>query len=337
MTLIISHNSALEWMRYCPPTIVGHSRFGEKIDMEQCPVSEDALDRLSSVSQLLQKPIHVSVSKDRFRPKRKSIDAHVLTKKTLNENILYSLGDGIFVAGPELCFLQMAQNLSKLGLIVLGFELCGYYSQYASLISGFYERNPLSSTTQLVDLLGSFHGLRGAKRAHDALQWVLDGSASPMETVEACRLMLPNSMGGEGFIQPKLNFEVALDTVASSITGTKSCRIDLAWPDIKVGGEYDGAEYHGDQCADRRRREALAHLGWSVFVADSSHIHKAGMHTDLVSLLEGRVKRRPGQEKVSAIKADELLSRLLSATRYGFGKSRALFAPEVAGRRLGMH
>lgn len=45
-------------------------------------------------------------------------------------------------------------------------------------------------------------------------------------------------------------------------------RIDLGWPHVRVGVEYDGEEYHsgaGHREADRRRRERLARdFGWQV-------------------------------------------------------------------------
>ena len=43
-------------------------------------------------------------------------------------------------------------------------------------------------------------------------------------------------------------------------------RVDLGWPDLKVGFEYDGAEFHGPRQSehDARRQGSIEALGWRL-------------------------------------------------------------------------
>ena len=116
---------------------------------------------------------------------------------------------------------------------------------------------------------------------------------------------------------------------AQKITGTRSCRVDLAWASQRVGIEYDGGAYHGDQTKDRKRREALAHMGWTIFVCGSEQLQHFGEHERILDLLESVLVRRRGQHRADRQAAEELKDRLLAATRLGRGMRRLLLSPDI--------
>ena len=251
--------------------------------------------------------------------------------------LLRIIGPDQYASGPELAFLQMASMKSLLELIVLGFELCGSYSHFAPFVSGFYERTPLTSVQRIKDALDHLRGHHGIKRARKALDFVLDGCASPMETVLACMLTLPNDMGGEGFAPPIPNKEVILDEIARRITGTRTCRVDLAWEDNRIGFEYFGGPFHTDEAKDRLRREALSHEKWTIFTADISRISSYSRYSALLGLIKETIPRKSGMKEPENYASKDLFRKLMAATRSGLGVDAALFAPFVSARGVKLH
>ena len=62
----------------------------------------------------------------------------------------------------------MAGETSLIGAVVLGHELCGTYSPFAQMISGFYERPALTSVDKLRAATDAVSGMRGVKAARKA-------------------------------------------------------------------------------------------------------------------------------------------------------------------------
>ena len=61
----------------------------------------------------------------------------------------------------------------------------------------------------------------------------------------------------------------------------RTWRLDFAWPELRVGAEYDGLDWHSGPDAflrDRRRVSALQQLGWLI-----------------VPIIAGDVRYRPGE------------------------------------------
>lgn len=241
---------------------------------------------------------------------------------------LLSVDDGIYCAGPELVFIQMASETSLVGAVVLGCELCGNYSHFSQLISGFYDRPALTSKSGIASTCTELGGMRGIKRAKQALELVCEASRSPMETLTTCMLSLPNSEGGFGFHAPSLNHRVKLDETASRLAGQSFCFLDIAWPDQKRALEYDGAAWHQNPRADRKRREALAQMGWTTNVIALEEMTDFTELMKTVTLIDGIVPRDDGGN-LEAPKSAELHQRLLRATRFGLGLEAALFGTPI--------
>lgn len=338
MPIILSHKSALERLRAVPPqfdkaTIVNRETSLREIKISKEELSSLDIERLGIMSE----PIHCLVHRDVPRTRSHRFTQHRTSLDHIPPGLLRQIEPGMFTSSSELVFAQVAHEKPLLNLIVLGFELCGIYSHFAPFASGFYEREPLTTTGSISDALDALSRCRGLAVAHEALEYVLDGSASPMETVFSCMLVLPNSMGGEGLTMPELNHEVPLDEVGKRIAGTRTCRVDIAWPDQKKGLEYLGGPYHTDEKKDRLRREALSHEGWTIYSADIDRMANHGKYVDLLGLIKGDIPRRAGEGCPDDETSKDLFRKLMTATRAGIGLNKAVFSVTVPRGAVKIH
>ena len=337
MPVVLSHNTALEILRAVPPqaNVLAPVDEGVEAAALRAPKPHELLE-FSRRCSLSAATVHALASRGHRQSRARGLSLHSTNAELLPAEGLLQLGPDLLVSGPELCFIQMTRKVSLVGSAVLGHELCGSYSHFSRLISGFYERPELTSVASIDSLmcrLGSFYGLA---RAREALAFVRDGSRSPMETVVSCELFLPTDVGGFGLAPPRLNYEVALDDVASQITGTSCCCVDVAYPDQLFGLEYDSAEFHADPAKDRRRREALQHMGWRIVTVDLERMASYDELRKAIALVASAVPRRPGKP-FSSERGRELHGRLLRATRCGLGLNGALFGVPVPNGLIRTH
>ena len=98
-------------------------------------------------------------------------------------------------------FTLYCQRHDLLPSIELGMELCGTYTKAAYDTRESFSRYDLPRLTSAQSLEMFLHDNRriyGVNRAHEALAFVRDKSASPMETALVLLLCLPVSEGGYG-------------------------------------------------------------------------------------------------------------------------------------------
>lgn len=330
MPIVLSHNTALEVLRAIPPQSGLLTPFASVLPGEELHVPRSGeLTQTLARYGILPGAMHVLAESGARRSRARGICAHATAADPLSAGSLLELEPDLLVCGPELCFVQMSRRLTPVGVAVLGHELCGEYAHFSRLVSGYYERPALVTVDSIhdeIDALGNFYGKTRAQRA---LQWVRGGSRSPMETVVSCELFLPAAEGGFGFAAPQLNYQVSLDDAASKMTGTSCCYVDVAYPDQLLGFEYDSAEYHTDPSRDRRRREALQHMGWRIVTVDLDCMADYGELLKTVSLVRDVIPRQVDGESFSAKRGRELHGRLLRATRCGLGLGAALFGVPV--------
>lgn len=343
MPILLSHNSSLERLRAIPPQVNQAQKTRATVQLDEVGPKGRELSRLDpkrlGVKQL---PLHHLIPASAKRSLGANVKSHLCGVDQIPSGLLFDLGEGCYAAGPELTFIQMAGQTSLIGSVVLGHELCGGYSHFSPFVSGFYERPALTSTAAMADAIERLDGMRGLGPARKALRWVRDGSASPMETVVSCMLHLPCSMGGFGLTAPKLNFEEMLDQAARQLCGKKTCRVDTAYCFElegvlqKEGLEFDGKDYHRDAEADRVRREALAHMGWTIYVVDVDDMTSYKRFKEKAALLD-KVPRQRSCDKPDERKGRELLNRLLRATRFGVGLNPVLFGTDVPRGTVRLH
>lgn len=102
--------------------------------------------------------------------------------------------------------------------------------------------------------------LRNLRRGEALLDLVEPKCESPMET--RLRLVLHDF----GLPRPEPQWEVR--DAADFLLG----RLDFAYPNAKVGVEYDGAWHWKQRRADDRRRDAIRRLDWTVLVFSADEI-----------------------------------------------------------------
>ena len=336
MSIIISHTSALEWYRAVPPQINAGKRLSSPLSLAEHGTNAADLKGFDpELIGLARRPCHVLTSSDRSRSNDKTFFTHTTMLKSIPAGHAREIGRGLYVVSPELCCLQIAKSCDVVELVVLASELCGQYSHFRLSVSGFYNRPPLTSTDKLAQLARKYPQLPGSSKLLQALEFTLDGSASPMETVVNAMLMLPCSLGGRGLVRATSNLEVRLDDVASRITGTKTCRIDLGWHGHGV--EYDGRASHQNPDADRRRREALAHMGYAITVIEGKQIGSYSQLKKTLDLVCADVPRRARQRSCGGGDERGLLERLMRLTRANLSFERLVFPAFVRPESLVIH
>jgi len=103
--------------------------------------------------------------------------------------------------------------------------------------------------------------LRNLRVAELLIDDIEPKSESPMET----RLRLTLVDGG--LPRPEAQWEI------TNTAGVVMWRLDLAYPDVKLAIEYDGAWHWKQRRADDKRRAALRALGWEVVVFDADDVY----------------------------------------------------------------
>lgn len=215
---------------------------------------------------LLKPPIHILVPRREGRRRSSLFSAH-LWGSALPEPAFVRVCPGTYASTPAFLFLQMATELSLARLALLGYRLCGTYAEDGRAKHGLRSRNALMSTREVVRRLESLRGLRGIKRAREALGFVLDGAASPMEAAVALLLSMPLKVGGYGLPQPMLNCRIDLPGELRGAVAQDCYVCDLLWPKHRVAVEYDSDMFHTGSrriAHDSERRNALAYLGITV-------------------------------------------------------------------------
>ncbi len=139
-----------------------------------------------------------------------------------------------------------------------------------------------SGTSGLADLRQALNrqaGRRGVVTVRELLGLASPLAESPMES-EARLVMIDG-----GLPPPVLQYQV------TDLQGY-TWRLDFAWPELRVGAEYDGVDWHSGPEAflrDRRRSAALQDLGWVVVPIVAGDVRYR--RVELVRRLEMRLKR----------------------------------------------
>ena len=244
MKLVLCHETALAHLR------AHRERGRDRIPPARIRTLEDCAHSLRQIESFSlpylvdnEKTIHVLVPCRNMMHRSKVHTCHVLAGE-IPQGAFWRVGKNVYVASPELLFVQMATKLPFVELILLGLELCGTYALRADGQFG-REDCPIATTKkQLLSFAERAKGMRGAAIALRALNWVVDGSNSPMESALMLFLCLPIRMGGYAFPLPSMNPENKLGKKASRMVGQPSMRCDLHWIKQHVVVEYDSSEEH---------------------------------------------------------------------------------------------
>lgn len=253
----------------------------------QSAVSPWSRPRIRDVDELREygifatkdQPLHVLVDSKAARIQSDRVVNHVWSTR-LPAGSLCHLAPGVAVASPEFCFLQAAARGVGPAMDV-GMEACGAYGRDASA-RGFADRDAISSVSALAGYLSGAQGCRGVKAARMALELVLEGSRSPLETKAAVLLSAPVSCGGYGIPSPRSNWPVWPTSKELALFHDSHYLIDLCWPEKKVSLECDSYAYHSskdERDGDARKRNALTSVGWTCLTATSGQLAGSALDT----------------------------------------------------------
>jgi hypothetical protein len=295
---VISYQSALEFWRNTPAAKILSSKKLRAGKLVAKP--PDVVALLKAEIGDFSFPLDVLVGEVNARRATPNINSHV-SAHWFPHGSFNKVSDDLVVSSPELCFVQMANSLSQVELIALGFEFCGSYrlDKKSEDVRGFRNDAPLTNAHSLRTYVTRTAGFNGHKKAQRALRYIADGSASPMETVLTMLLALPYKSGGYGFTLPTLNYPIYSVKKPGSALVTSKPRYycDLYWPVERVDVEYDSDAYHArpDWIArDAMRRNALVSMGITVLTVSRQQIINADkMHEvaqTLGKLLDKRLK-----------------------------------------------
>ena len=192
------------------------------------------------------------------------------------EGSFYELKTGVYVSSPEFMFMRAATLLSTEQLIAFGDELCGLYSFDETQKRGFRKREvPLVTKESISRFLDKAAGCMGKKKAAQALKYVVERSASPMETFDVMTMCLPYKLGGYRIPQLAMNAQVPLTSRAARIARRKNCYLDMGDVEKRVDIEHHGRLDHSsdeDKESDRDRVNGLKEMGFEVIELTSHEV-----------------------------------------------------------------
>ena len=248
--------------------------------------------RGARIEAVPERPLHILVSSPERRVRSQRLRCHVWSTE-LPEGALYQLTDEVLIASPSFCLQQMAARSSVAYGAAVGMEICGDYARSPRARGGFHKRPPLARAEDLVVHFGDAHGY-GARRAREALAYVVEGSRSPMETAVVLLFTLPAELGGCGLPPPVLNCRIEIPASLQLALGKPYLKVDLCWPEWGIILEYESYLWHSGKEQlddDSPRNEGLRDLGWMVRSVTAGMLGNDYVLDELV----GRVMARAGR------------------------------------------
>ena len=211
-------------------------------------------------------------SDDRRRVSKAHIASSV--QKDLPPGSFYRYSDNVLIPSACLTFLLMAKQLDVAELIAYGDELCGSYSFNPYSDRGMNQRtSPLVTKGELMGYVEMASGIPGVNRAKRAIEYIIEASASPMETVDEMLLSLSVLLGGYALQVPKMNEVIPLSNEVAQMIGKSHCKADLYWKEAGLIVEHQGLFDHCGEVsfeADRARVNGLQMEGFRVFEITTS-------------------------------------------------------------------
>ena len=267
--------------------------------------------------------LHVLVNSAAKRTTSKTVASHVWSNH-LPAGSCFDCNGDVLVASPGFIFLQLANTLDLLQLIALGDELCGFYSFDEASERGVRKRVvPLTNKEELRCYLESAAGIRGQKAALSALDYVVEQSASPMETLDEMLLCLPPRYGGYGLPLPSMNHPIPLSEKAQALIGVPRCHGDICWPDVPLDVEHNGGFDHSSphaQSNDRARVNAIAESGYEVIELTDGQISNLAAFEVIALRIAAKVGKRIRPQQLGATKQRLHLRKTIYAWNRAYGR-----------------
>ncbi len=193
--------------------------------------------------------VHATAIAPHRAPKAAGVRGYQMSLAQASTPATLLLHDGLRVVSPVATWCQMASQLDRDELVVLGDALVR-------------RQRPLAALAQLEAAVARSAGARGARHLAAALPLIRAGTDSPRETT------LRLAMGRAGLPEPEVNTRIYDDA------GLPIARGDLVYRKYKVLVEYDGGQHQTDSWqyhSDIDRLDRLAEAGWRVIRVNKTH------------------------------------------------------------------
>ncbi len=175
--------------------------------------------------------------------------------------------DEVYVACPELCFLQAAHIFPFYLTVKIGCMLCAMYIRDDDAAIGQRNIQPLTTVNKIKKYLDKVDKVQGIQMARRAIKYVSDNCNSPMEVNIATMGKLPISKGGYALGNFEMNGVIKLKQEEEDFLGRKTCMCDILWKKEKVVVEYESNMVHLDKeqhAYDKRRSTAIVNSGYKI-------------------------------------------------------------------------
>lgn len=269
----------------------------------QKPDATDIRNLLDRYGDTFAAPLHLLVNSNAARSKSALAACHVCSTPMAKGSVTKTANPygsaALCVCCPELVLAQLCSSLSYGQVAQLAYEWCGLYALHAfdfnlGPTTGFDSALPLINAADIRGFARANQAVRGCRDLGFISRYVVDNSASPMETILAILLCFPVKWGGYGLPMPKLNAPIAMQE-RQKLVSRKTCYIaDLSWPSAKLVVEYDSDVFHTGHSRisqDALRRNILTDLGYTVVTVTSDQIFQVEKTDELARQLARKLKK----------------------------------------------
>lgn len=302
--LFITHNSALEFYRNARLNynldLIEHNPLNNSLNLQpsRCHPGQESFTRkdiyLDDVPFTGDGPLELATNIDNPNYHMKNVTLHYQKGRYPNNSFL-KYNNEIYIASPELVFLQMAKKFNEIELLMFGLEICGSYALSDANPDGFIFNLPAITTkSRILNYLRNFksnnNNFPGICKASKISQYIIDGSASPQESKVIIKLCCQRKLGGYGVKNLKANYRISLSDGAINILGRNTIRPDLCCPKTKIAIEYQSRQFHNNLEQfeiDKIRTAALNVDGWKTFSFVPSQMRNVlAFHQIAISILQ---------------------------------------------------
>lgn len=301
MAIYYSHITALQiWRsgRFLPQRMTHVPKQVFEREFRTCVPTPSDIQEARDLGLQGNNPIHVLVPDPNHRRAIKGLSCHSCSLD-LPEGAFLRLGPGSYVASPEFLLMQLAGQLDIINLTRLAYEFCGSYAITPHTARGFIGRESIMSVDGLSRFAAESSGVSGQKMVRRVSRFVMNGSASPRETLLAMDLAMPRLFGASHLVRPELNGKIELDDQAKAMIGEsfegESLRGDFYWRSAKLDVEYDSDLEHSSPSKisrDARRRDAISSAGVEVIVLTNQQVKSESQLDAVLSYVAKRTKSR---------------------------------------------
>lgn len=289
MRLVLFGISAFSYWLCAPAAPDDSRRISAKI-LKNCEPVVESVRYLANALPFIPRPYHVSTTSHAKRSLREAV-CHLVVRAPKGK-AFYRAESGVFVACPELCFVQLAQSLSFHELVRAGNVLCGNFHLDAGAAGALCRRDALTSKRRIEMFVRANPGIKGVKEARRALPWITEGAASPPEAFLAMVFGLPYRHGGFQLSDLAVNRRLHPSYKAQQIARRATLVPDILFDDARLAIEYDSTAEHASSSQltrDAQKRLALEADGYKVVTVTAGQI---GSTAEMRRIAEQCYRRR---------------------------------------------